>query len=69
MAAIAGLNPMDITAKKTDLESIYRRYEADVAEFKRGAFCKSGCAYCCTHYGTVDMTTLEGLHLQVPDDA
>ena len=52
---------MDITANKTDLEWIYRRYEADVAEFKRGAFCKSGCAYCCTHYGAVDMTTLEGL--------
>jgi len=46
--------------KIPDLKAIYRDHDAAVEGFKQKAVCRPGCAYCCTHYGTVDMTTLEG---------
>jgi len=47
--------------KIPELEAIYRDYDTAVAEFKKAAVCQPGCAFCCHHFGTVDMTTLEGL--------
>ena len=29
--------------------------------YKAGAICKIGCAFCCIHFGNVDIITLEGL--------
>jgi Fe-S-cluster containining protein len=51
---------MDFDAQKKELNVIYASYEREVALFKAGAICKPGCAFCCTHYGTLDVTTLEG---------
>ena len=51
---------MDFDTQKKELNVIYERYERDVALFKAGAICKPGCAFCCTHYGNLDVTTLEG---------
>ena len=50
--------------KLAALKAIYAEYEAQAASFKAQAVCAPGCAYCCTHYGHLDMTTLEGLRLQ-----
>ena len=51
---------MDFDAQKKELDVIYARYEREVALYKAGAICKPGCAFCCTHFGNVDVTTLEG---------
>ncbi len=47
--------------KKEKLLSVYEAFETVAAEFKFQAICKSGCAFCCTDAGNVDITTLEGL--------
>ncbi len=52
---------MDVAAKRGEQEEIYRRFEAEASEYKKRAICQPGCAFCCTHFGSVDMTTLEGL--------
>jgi hypothetical protein len=44
-----------------ELETIYRHHERAVGLFVREAVCRPGCGYCCTHYGRLDVTTLEGL--------
>lgn len=31
--------------------------------FQGAAVCKEGCDYCCTHYGNLDITTIEGLSI------
>lgn len=51
---------MNFVEQKNKLDAIYKAYERSVALFKAGAICKPGCAFCCTHYGNVDITTLEG---------
>jgi hypothetical protein len=43
------------------LEAIYRRHEREAGPFVQGAVCRPGCGYCCTHFGPLDVTTLEGL--------
>ena len=52
---------MDIDQKITSLHHIYEHNEAEAQPFKIQAICKKGCAFCCTHYGSLDITTLEGL--------
>ena len=52
---------MDIIAKKERLNEIYDEYEKKVHVFKIHAICRKGCAFCCTHFGNVDVITLEGL--------
>ena len=52
---------MDIAAKKDQLKRIYDDYETESRQFKEGAICKAGCAFCCIHFGKVDVITLEGL--------
>ena len=51
---------MDLNGLQAQLNVIYKRYEREVALFKAGAICKPGCAFCCIHFGSVDITTLEG---------
>jgi len=46
---------------KADLQKIYDDYESEVHGYKAGAVCGKGCAFCCTHYGNLDITTLEGM--------
>ena len=64
---------MDFTDQRTELKQIYDAYEKEVALFKIGAICKPGCSFCCTHFGNVDITTLEGriihewVHRQRPE--
>lgn len=45
------------------LEEIYDDYESLAQPFKTNAVCKAGCAFCCTHFGNVDVITLEGLRI------
>ena len=52
---------MDIKNKQKQLSQIYRAFEEKMLTYKEGAFCKAGCSFCCTHFGHVDITTLEGL--------
>ena len=52
---------MEFTDRLADLHDIYIQFEKDTAEFRQAAVCQSGCAYCCTEMGSVDITTLEGL--------
>ncbi len=47
-----------------DLEAIYRRHERAVAPFVREAVCRPGCGFCCTHYGRLDVTTVEGVAIR-----
>jgi hypothetical protein len=51
----------EIQAKTKILTAIYADFDLQAAPFKNGAICRPGCAYCCTHFGRVDVTTLEGL--------
>ena len=55
---------MNFDAQKKELDVIYESYERGVALYKAGAICKPGCAFCCTHFGTLDVTTLEGRIIQ-----
>ena len=47
--------------KKKRLRELYNRFETEAREYKKPAVCKPGCAYCCTHFGSVDIITLEGV--------
>lgn len=51
---------MDLTRKAKQLQEIYRSFERESATFREQAVCGPGCAYCCTHFGHLDITTLEG---------
>ncbi len=51
---------MDLTRKAKQLQEIYRSFERESAPFREQAVCGPGCAYCCTHFGHLDITTLEG---------
>jgi len=48
-------------AKKQELFTLYDRFERESAPFRRQAFCKAGCSFCCTLMGNIDVLTLEGL--------
>lgn len=50
--------------KLEQLPKIYAAFEAGVASYKTDAACKKGCAFCCTHPGSIDITTLEGLAIR-----
>jgi Fe-S-cluster containining protein len=52
---------MNFADQKEKLKEIYNQFEIEVYEFKKKAICKAGCAYCCTHFGNLDITTLEGV--------
>ena len=52
---------MHFEKKKKRLRELYNRFETEVREYKKLAVCKPGCAYCCTHFGSVDIITLEGV--------
>ncbi|MCG8567462.1 MAG: YkgJ family cysteine cluster protein [Desulfobacterales bacterium] len=54
---------MDMVATFRDLDLIYQRYETEVADYKAGAACEKGCAFCCTHAGSIDATTQEGFRI------
>ena len=55
---------MNLAAKREQLTRIYETFEAKMDPLTQEAVCVPGCAYCCTHFGTVDITTLEGLLIQ-----
>jgi Fe-S-cluster containining protein len=50
--------------KLEQIRDIYAAFETDVASYKTDAACKKGCAFCCTHPGSIDITTLEGLAIR-----
>lgn len=50
-----------LSKKKEELQSVYEAFETEAADYKQGAICKAGCAFCCTDAGNVDIITLEGL--------
>jgi len=43
---------------------IYDDFESRAQKYKQGAICKADCAFCCTHFGNVDVITLEGLTIR-----
>jgi uncharacterized protein len=49
--------------KQNQLVEIYDLFERDMLPYKTDALCKAGCSFCCTHFGNVDITTLEGLRI------
>ncbi|UCH22773.1 MAG: YkgJ family cysteine cluster protein, partial [Deltaproteobacteria bacterium] len=55
---------MNYLVKLRRLNEIYDEFEAEAFEFKKNAACKKGCAFCCTHFGYLDITTLEGIIIQ-----
>lgn len=52
---------LELSQKLDRLAHIYESYTERVHVFQEAAVCKVGCAFCCTHYGNLDITTLEGL--------
>ena len=52
---------LDIDQKIASLRDIYDQYETEIQPYQLQAICHKGCAFCCTHYGSLDITTLEGL--------
>lgn len=54
---------MDIINKQNQLVEIYNRFEKDMRPYKKDALCKAGCSFCCTHFGNVDIITLEGFRI------
>jgi hypothetical protein len=54
------VNPKQIEAVRQGLRSAYQSYDEAFTPYRSQAACRSGCAYCCTHYGRVDITTQEG---------
>jgi uncharacterized protein len=51
---------MDIKAKQKKLNDIYNDFKVQAQPFTVNAVCKTGCAFCCIHFGHVDVITLEG---------
>lgn len=47
--------------KKEKLHNIYDRFERENIPYIQQAFCKTGCSFCCTFMGNIDIVTLEGL--------
>jgi len=47
--------------KKEKLFEVYDRFEQTIRPYLQEAFCKSGCGFCCTFMGNIDIVTLEGL--------
>jgi Fe-S-cluster containining protein len=56
---------MDLQSKIQQLQEIYQEYEQRAAGYKAHAVCAPGCSYCCTHFGSLDMTTLEGMRIRL----
>jgi hypothetical protein len=52
---------MTMQQKYQTLQQLYDDFESKVRPFKEGAICRRGCAFCCTHMGSVDVITLEVL--------
>jgi hypothetical protein len=50
--------------KMASLQEIYNEFEVATSPYRQGALCRPGCAFCCTHFGRLDITTLEGLVIQ-----
>jgi hypothetical protein len=64
---------MNPTQKRERLFSIYEEFERDAAPWIKDALCGPGCSFCCTHFGSVDVTTLEALNIhdfvmRLPDE-
>ena len=54
---------MDLKDKQKQLIEIYDQFEKDLEPYQKDALCKPGCSFCCTHFGSVDITTLEGYRI------
>jgi len=52
---------MNFKEKEKRLIELYDEFETHALEYKEKAICKPGCAYCCIHFGSVDIITLEGI--------
>ena len=55
---------MDPARKRDRLLSIYDEFERQAAPWKQEALCGPGCSFCCTHFGNVDVTTLEAVAIR-----
>ena len=53
-----------VKEKLDHLSPIYQGFAAETSAFHVNAACSKGCAFCCTKAGSIDITTLEGLHIQ-----
>ncbi len=50
--------------KLPELGKIYKAFEENSQELKKGQACNKGCSFCCKEAGSIDITTLEGLQIQ-----
>ncbi len=52
---------INIEDKRKALHQIYEAFEISASVYKQHALCAPGCAFCCMHFGHVDIITLEGV--------
>ena len=52
---------MEIDTKREKLDRIYNDHAEASLPFVTASICREGCLFCCTHYGTLDVITLEAL--------
>ena len=50
--------------KLKKLVQLYDRFSEETKDFQYNAACSKGCAFCCTEAGSIDVTTLEALHMR-----
>lgn len=62
--AMHTIDSMNFEEKVQRLREIYDEFERRAQPFNEKAVCRPGCAFCCTHYGHLDITTLEGWVIQ-----
>jgi hypothetical protein len=55
---------MSTREKFQALNQIYADFDDRSRPFKENAVCRRGCAFCCTHMGSVDVVTLEALAIR-----
>jgi hypothetical protein len=51
------------------LSNIYKAFEAKNSGYKKDSACKKGCGFCRKEAGSIDITTLEGLVMEVADQS
>lgn len=52
---------MNPSEKISRLREVYTEFERMAAPWKSNALCRPECSFCCTHFGRVDVITLEAL--------
>jgi hypothetical protein len=54
---------MALVLNRERLFAICAEFDRQAMPWKKDALYRSGCSFCCTHFGNVDATTLEALNV------